>query len=150
MADLVPVTESMFEDIRPVLSAFNAPPGDSPLWKGLLSTSWPVEEDHRGYALMEKGEAVGFIGLIFSRREIDGRMEKFCNVSSIVTTEEHRHESMALIKPLLGLKDYTITNFTPTLAMTAVVAEYEICLAKNWRDCNWNELLSHASVGGAV
>lgn len=121
MADLVPVTESMFEDIRPVLETFKSPPPDSPLWKGLLSPPWPVEEDYRGYALMEKGRAVGFIGLIFSRREIGGRIEKFCNVSSIVTTEEHRHESMALIKPLLQLKDYTITNFTPTPAVSAIL-----------------------------
>ena len=70
---------------------------------------------------MEGGRAVGFIGLIFSRREIGGRVERFCNVSSIATIEAHRHESMALIKPLLQLKEYTITNFTPTPAVSAVL-----------------------------
>lgn len=120
MSELIPVTEAMFEEICPVLARFNTPPPDSPLWKNLLTQPWPVEEDHRGYALMDKGKAVGFIGMIFARREIGGRIEKFCNISSIVTLEEHRHESMALMMPVAGLKDYTITNFTPTPAVTAV------------------------------
>jgi hypothetical protein len=120
MSELIPVTEAMFEDIRTVLAAFSSPPSDSPLWRNLLTQPWPVEEDHRGYALMDKGNAVGFIGMIFARREIAGRTEKFCNISSIVTLEEHRHEGMSLMLPVLKLEDYTITNFTPTPAVSAI------------------------------
>jgi hypothetical protein len=50
MAELVPVTETMFEDIRPVLASFNSPRPDSPLWRILFSQPWPVDEDYRGYA----------------------------------------------------------------------------------------------------
>jgi hypothetical protein len=108
--ELIPLTESMFEVIGPVLATFQTPPPRDPIWQNLLNPPWPIAESHRGFALMDKGRAVGFIGTVFSRRVIDGRIEKFCNV----TLEDYRHESMALIKPLLGLKDYTITNLTPT------------------------------------
>lgn len=114
MSDLVPVTESMFDVIKPALAPFSSPPPDAPCWKYLVNPPWPVEEDHRGYALMEDGNAVGFISFIYARRIINGKQEKFCNISSFVTDEAHRHEGMNLIKPVLGLQDYTVTNLTTT------------------------------------
>lgn len=114
MSELLKVTESMMEEVLPIFAEFNSPPADSPLWKNLFHLPWEVDEDCRGYALFDRGKVTGFIGTIFSTRKINGKLERFCNISSFVTLSDYRSEALKLLVPLMGLKDYTITCFTPS------------------------------------
>jgi len=67
----------------------------------LFDLPWPVEEEHRGFILRDGGEAVGFLGTIFSRRTVGGTTCRFCNLSSWIVKESHRSSSLQLILPVL-------------------------------------------------
>ena len=62
--------------------------------------------------MTDGGRAVGFIGLLFSRRFIGQREEKFCNLTSWIVEEKWRTKSLSLLFPIFSLKGYTITVFT--------------------------------------
>jgi len=46
--------------------------------------------------------------MIFSRRRIDNKIEKFCNLTSWYVHEDYRNRAFAMIIPLHSMKDYTI------------------------------------------
>jgi hypothetical protein len=49
---------------------------------------------------------------LFSTREINGRIEKFCNLYLWIVKEEFRTEGLPLLFQVLRMKDVTVTNFT--------------------------------------
>lgn len=109
------VRPDMFESVAGLFGSFRNPlmaPAD---WRRMLfDYPWPCDEDHRGYVLTDGGRAVGFLGTIFSRRVIDGRSERFCNLSSWVVEPAYRNSGMQLLMPVLGMRGCTIVNLTPT------------------------------------
>jgi hypothetical protein len=56
---------------------------------------------------------VGFFGTIWSEREIGGRRERLCNLTSWITLPEYRNHSLLLLKAILALGDCTITCHSP-------------------------------------
>jgi len=52
--------------------------------------------------------------MIFSQRRIDEKVEKFCNLTAWFVRKEYRGRAIALLLPLLAMKDYTITDLTPS------------------------------------
>jgi hypothetical protein len=83
-------------------------------WQQLFKPHWDFDEGYYGYILMEDDQPIGFLSTIFSKRKINNREYRFCNLSSWVVKEGFRNRSFHLIKPLTQLKDYTITLFTPS------------------------------------
>lgn len=83
------------------------------MWMPLFRDNWGFGNDQLGYVLEDNGKIVGYAGTIVSRREINGKLENFCNGTSWAVLPEYRSESLNLIFPLLELKDYTILNLTP-------------------------------------
>jgi hypothetical protein len=65
-----------------------------------------------GYALFEAGEPVAFLGLIYSRIQIDGVEHRLCNTTTWVAEESHQAQAASLVLPLRYLRDYTITNLS--------------------------------------
>ena len=63
--------------------------------------------------LRDGDRVVGFIGTIWSVREIGGKTERFCNLSSWITLPEYRNHSLQLFKAVMELRDCTITCHTP-------------------------------------
>ena len=82
-------------------------------WHKLFEYQWGRDENHCGLALKDDDKLVGFIGMIFSHRRIDGKIEKFCNLAAWFVREEYRGRAIALLFPLFSMKNYTITDFTP-------------------------------------
>ena len=101
-----------FEQIYPLLLEFNNPLLDREGWRELFVRRWRSPEEHVGYCLESGGQVVGFLGTIFSQRQISDAQYKFCNLSTWVVKKEHRGASLLLLFEVLKLKDYTITNFT--------------------------------------
>jgi hypothetical protein len=105
------VTPSMFDDVYPLLSELdNTQPKEK--WREIFDYKWESDEGYVGYALVDDRKVVGFNGAIFSRRIIDGREARFCNLTSWIVKEQYRTESLRLVFPVLNLKGYTITNLT--------------------------------------
>src|SRR6476469_5479047 len=107
-----------FERVYPLLRSFGNSSISKDDWKGIFDSPWKTTEDFCGYLLLKDGNVKGYLGLIFSRRTLDDKTEKLCNMTSWIVDEDSRSTSLLLLLELLKLKDYTLTNFTasPTVA----------------------------------
>ena len=101
-----------FEYVYPLFSGFHEPRPSKDEFRQLFAPRWGSDEPHVGFILEENGEAVGYLGTLFSLREINGRMEKFCNLYTWIIKEEYRTEGLLLLFQVLRMKDVTVTNFT--------------------------------------
>ena len=72
---------SDFKDARDALINFWGK-GSETKWRRIFDYRWERDKDYCGLTLKVADRTVGFIGLIFSRRRINGRVEKFCNLTS--------------------------------------------------------------------
>ena len=104
----------MFPDIYKSFFREDDPSSSEEDWKKLFNYTWKKEEDSNGYVLIDQSDIVGVIGMIFSKRIIDGKENKFCNLHNWHVKEKYRGRSLQLMKPVLNLTDYTVTDFTPT------------------------------------
>jgi hypothetical protein len=75
---------------------------------------WGGTEGYYGYVMENGDEVVGFLGLLFTEREIRGARHKFCEIHSWYVREEYRKESMRLFLPALSVRKATLVNYTPT------------------------------------
>ena len=82
--------------------------------KKVFGYQWERDETYCGLILVDGDRTVGFLGMIFSRRSINDRVEKFCNLTSWFVCKDYRSRAIFLILPLHALKDYTITDLTPS------------------------------------
>jgi len=82
--------------------------------KKVFGYQWERDETHCGLILMDGDRTVGFLGMIFSRRLINDKVEKFCNLTSWFVCKDYRSRAIFLILPLYAMKDYTITDLTPS------------------------------------
>ena len=110
-----------FDVIYPLLSKFNNPYLTKDIRKQLFVNHWNAEEDYFGYVMMDDDRVVGFLGLIFSRRLVRNKIHKFCNMTSWIVEKEYRGRSIFLLLPVLKLKTYTLTDFTPSREVYAIL-----------------------------
>lgn len=101
-----------FDYIYPLFSGFQEPRPLKEEFKQLFIPRWRSNESYVGFLLEENGQAIGYLGTLFSTREINGRKEKFCNLYTWIVKEEYRSEGLPLLFQVLRMKDVTITNFT--------------------------------------
>ncbi|MCI0555341.1 MAG: GNAT family N-acetyltransferase [Anaerolineae bacterium] len=101
-----------FDAVYPLFSRFNEPRPSKEEFQQLFIPRWGSDETHVGFILEENGQAVGYLGTLFSVREINGRREKFCNLCTWIVKEEYRSEGLPLLFQVLKMKDVTVTNFT--------------------------------------
>jgi len=104
---------SQFDEVKGLLAGF---PGrwTEDDWRRIFDYRWDKEENYCGLVLKDQDTPVGFLGLIFSRKQIGPNVEKFCNITSWIVKEEYRSRALALIFPILAMKDYTITDLSPS------------------------------------
>lgn len=102
-----------FRDVEDLLTNFWRR-GNEVKWHELFEYQWERDENYCGLALKDDDKVVGVIGMIFSQRRIDEKVEKFCNLTAWFVREEYRGRAIALLLPLLAMKDYTITDLTPS------------------------------------
>ncbi len=108
-------TPAMFEDVHALLRRFHNHAMSKEDWRRMLfQYPWPAEDDNRGHVLLDGARVVGFLGALLSTREIDGRKERFCNLSSWIVLEAYRARSLSLLAPILRLEDHTIVCATPS------------------------------------
>src|SRR6185295_4394220 len=110
-----------FERVYPLFQGFEDSPIAKDDWKKIFVLPWQTEEDFCGYLLQKDGEIKGYLKVIFSRRILQGKTEKFGNMTSWIVTEDCRGQSILLLLELLKLKDYTLTNFTASETVAAIL-----------------------------
>jgi hypothetical protein len=109
-----------FEATYPLFAKFNNPRLSKDDWRQLFVNHWQSDEGYFGYVLEDEERIVGFLGLIFSRRILNGKEVKFCNITSWVVDEKFRNQSLSLFLPVLKLKDYALTIHTVSKETYAV------------------------------
>jgi hypothetical protein len=113
------VNLSLFPQFYPLLKELN-PQLSEAEWYRVFDHHWHQEEKFCGYGLFDEEEIVGFLGLIFSQRIINGRREDFCNLSSWIVRKPYRGHSISLMLSLRKLKNCTITDLSPTEGVVAI------------------------------
>jgi len=108
-----------FKGIRDILTDIWDAGGEEKGRK-IFDYQWPRDETHCGLILVDGDRTVGFLGMIFSRRQINDKIEKFCNLTSWYVHKDYRSRAISMILPLHGMQDYTITDLTPAKNVYAV------------------------------
>jgi len=83
-------------------------------WAGAMNVPWRVDAPHHGFVLRVDGEIVGAYLAYFSDREIDGVVEKFCNLGAWCVLEPYRAQGLRLLMALLRMRDYHFTDLSPS------------------------------------
>ncbi|MBL8956629.1 MAG: hypothetical protein JNK82_37990 [Myxococcaceae bacterium] len=99
-------TPDMFEAIHEVLKEFGGPLTRDD-WRRLVDYQFS-DQDYRGWVSIDRGEVVGFLGAVFSRRGA----ERFCGLTSWITKKSHRKANLHILMPMLELKDHTLLNYS--------------------------------------
>jgi hypothetical protein len=113
-----------FEKAYEVLQGFTSRVAGKQELKRLFESHWETGEDHYGYLLEDKGRAVGFLGTIYSVRNIRGKRVKFCNFTNGIVMEQYRGQSLSLFMSVLKRNDLTITDFSPSVEVFAILKKF--------------------------
>ncbi|MBM2813871.1 MAG: hypothetical protein HW421_633 [Ignavibacteria bacterium] len=115
MPDIIKVKSEDFENVYELLAEFNNPRITKSDWQRLFVDRWNTGKDYFGYMICENNKVMGFLGLIFSQRNIKGNNYNFCNLTSWIVRKEYRSFSLTLLsKVVKEHKDYIITSLTPS------------------------------------
>lgn len=123
MVSLQRVDVTMFRAVYPLLLEHD-PSLTEIEWRSIFNYGWEKEEQYCGYGLFDGEEIVGFLGLIFSKRYINNKVECFCNLTSWMVKEHYRDHSLSLIVPVLRLQDYTITDLSPSETVIRILQRF--------------------------
>mgnify|MGYP001106074349 CR=1 FL=1 len=120
MVKLEKITSSLFPRLYEAFLHDDDPLSSEADWRNVFDYAWDLGEGYSGYAMLDNDEVVGMMAMVFSRRSINGVERKFCNLHTWWVREDYRGRSVAMLRPVLRLNDYTITHFTPCDRVRAV------------------------------
>ncbi|GAA3753455.1 GNAT family N-acetyltransferase [Salinactinospora qingdaonensis] len=129
----VSVRKAGADDLYPVYellrnSTLNSAPLPFEARKRMFRPVWGGDEGYYGYVMEAEGEVVGFLGTLFTEREINGTRHKFCEIHSWYVRDDYRNESIKLFLPVMSLRKVTLLNYTPTQTV------YDISKKFGWND----------------
>lgn len=115
MVELSPIQTCDFEEIFAKYLAKDDDRLEKEDWQPLFTPlCQAIEEPLVGYKLTSGNQIVGILGTILSARKMGDQSLKFCNLHSWFVDEDQRGNSLTLMRPILRLKDFIITDFSPT------------------------------------
>ena len=83
-------------------------------WAEAFKQDWGLEKPNNGFMIRVYGQIVGGIGTIYSQRLINGKPEKFCNITSWCVLDQYRSQSMRLAIAVTSQPGFNFTDLTPT------------------------------------
>jgi hypothetical protein len=111
-ADIQAVAEFLRNDMGSGVSAAD--------WQRAMTPPWDVEQPNHGFLMRENGRVVGAYLALYSKRMIDGRPRRICNLGTWCVKEEHRATGLRLQRSLLRQRGYTFTDLTPNPTVVAL------------------------------
>ncbi len=109
-----------FEQVYPLLRQLNDTRITRDIWRRLFLPLWRGADFVPGYVVEDGEKVVGFIGTLYSERQIDGVAQRICNLTSWIVLPEYRQQSVMLLMPLLRDKSVTLTSLTSSHEAYAV------------------------------
>jgi hypothetical protein len=119
-ARIRPALADDFERVYPLLRQLNDTRITRTVWQRLFAPLWRGADYCPGYVLVDDAVVVGFIGTLYSEREIQGQVERLCNLTSWVVLPEYRSQSVMMLMPILRDKSVTLTSLTSSEEAYAV------------------------------
>jgi hypothetical protein len=120
-----------FDRVYPLLRQL-APHRPAAGWRPIFDYPWRRPESPVGYAIHDGRDVVGFVGLILSEMTINGRVERFGNITTWVVRDSHRGLGALLVLPLCRLSDVTITNLTSNDLAASVFSRLGFEVLDRW------------------
>lgn len=90
----------------------------------LFRRNWGGTEDHFGYLLEDGGGIHGFLGTLFTEREVAGTRHRFCELHSWYVHDDYRKESIKLFLAAISAKKVTFLNHTPSKAVHEISEKF--------------------------
>lgn len=131
MAEVIKATLEQFDRIYPLLEHFEIAGMDSEAWRMLLGQRWSERYDHFGYALVDSGRYVGFLGTFFRDVELNNSPHTICNLFCWYVMEEYRQQSLLLMLAVLREPDLTITSLTPSEEASLVLKQFRFSMLED-------------------
>lgn len=86
----------------------------------LFRPQWGGTAGHYGYVLEDEGGIRGFLGTLFTEREVAGVPRKFCELHSWYVQDAYRNEGIKLFLVAMSAKKVTILNHTPSAGVAEI------------------------------
>lgn len=121
------IRKAMSEDFHgtyPLFAEFNNPNLTRNDWQQLFNNCFESDEGFCGYLMEYNGDIVGYIGLIFSKRIIEGIEKKFCNITGFVVKKEFRSKSLLLLFPVLQMTEHVLSSFSPSPTAHTILKKF--------------------------
>ena len=83
-------------------------------WRRLLDYPWRPASVERGWVVEDRGRIVGFMGTIYSDRPVEGRMQRFCDLSSWYLLADYRGDGTGDALLRAGMAQPSVTYATMT------------------------------------
>jgi hypothetical protein len=109
------VYPSDYARIKPLLAQINNDPNKQEKYALLFQKHWNCSIDFCGVMVEDDGEAIAYLGVIFSERIIQGKKEIFGNLTTLVINEKYRGQKLThrIIQYLQALDNFSLTAITP-------------------------------------
>lgn len=91
------------------------------IWQQAFRQNWAADKPNNGFLLRKGSEIVGALGAIYSDQTVDGKLERFCNMTSWYVADEHRGRSLTLLLHLIRQDGFTFTNLSASPGVEEVL-----------------------------
>jgi len=81
-------------------------------YRRFLDYAWQPARPDLGVLIEDAGQIRGFVGAIYSARELGGAKVACCNLTSVAVDEPYRKQTLQLFGALLSRKELTFTCFS--------------------------------------
>lgn len=105
-ADIGQVAQFLYEQLNSRISADR--------WAAEILPTWSIDQPNYGFMLRRRGEIVGAHLAFYSDREIDGVVERFCNLAAWCVAAPYRSHGIRLLRALLRQPGYHFTDLSPS------------------------------------
>lgn len=101
-----------FDKVYPLLQQMNNTRLSKDDWFRLFQNHWSIKEFSPGIVLQLEDKIVGYIGTIYSKQIIAGKVQLCCNLSTWIVEDEYRSHSIIMLLPLVRNKELLLTSFS--------------------------------------
>lgn len=83
-------------------------------WSALFRPPWAADAPNHGFLLETAAGIVGVYAAVYSERVLNDKEVRVCNLAAFCVVEEHRAQSLRLVRALLGQRGFLFTDLSPS------------------------------------
>ena len=83
-------------------------------WERIFTPPWQAQAPNRGFQLIAGSAIVGAYAAVYSDRDIDGEVRRFCNLAAFCVRKDYRAHSFRLLRAILAQQGFEFTDFSPS------------------------------------